>query len=147
MLSNPVTALRAFAKAMVAQRYAFAFLRGPWWFFVVNPPLQFRVVSMRLKFFFTSADEGIRHLPGGLMGGGSCELRLLLEAYLDYLRLECGLAENTLVAYRRDLELLLAVDVSGSMDAYEQRVQREGYLDALQHETFVAAVQSGSSNS
>ncbi|MCB9936041.1 MAG: site-specific tyrosine recombinase XerD [Planctomycetes bacterium] len=41
------------------------------------------------------------------MGGGSCELRLLLEAYLDYLRLECGLAENSLVAYRRDLELLL----------------------------------------
>jgi integrase/recombinase XerD len=41
------------------------------------------------------------------MGGGSCELRLLLEAYLDYLRLECGLAENSILAYRRDLELLL----------------------------------------
>lgn len=41
------------------------------------------------------------------MGGGSCELRLLLEAYLDYLRLECGLSENTLTAYRRDLELAL----------------------------------------
>lgn len=41
------------------------------------------------------------------MGGGSCELRLLMEAYLDYLRLECGLADNTLAAYRRDLELLL----------------------------------------
>jgi integrase/recombinase XerD len=41
------------------------------------------------------------------MGGGSCELRTLLEAFLDYLRYECGLAENSLVAYRRDLELLL----------------------------------------
>ncbi|MCC7507936.1 MAG: site-specific tyrosine recombinase XerD [Planctomycetes bacterium] len=41
------------------------------------------------------------------MGGGSCELRTLLEAFLDYLRYECGLAENTLAAYRRDLELLL----------------------------------------
>lgn len=41
------------------------------------------------------------------MGGGSCELRLILEAYLDYLRLECGLADNSLIAYRRDLELLL----------------------------------------
>jgi integrase/recombinase XerD len=41
------------------------------------------------------------------MGGGSCELRLLLEAYLDYLRLECGLADNSLRAYRKDLELLL----------------------------------------
>lgn len=41
------------------------------------------------------------------MGGGSCELRSLLEAFLDYLRYECGLAENTLLAYRRDLEMLL----------------------------------------
>jgi integrase/recombinase XerD len=38
---------------------------------------------------------------------GSCELRLLLDAYLDYLRLECGLSENTVIAYRHDLELLL----------------------------------------
>lgn len=41
------------------------------------------------------------------MGEGSCELRTLLEAFLDYLRYECGLAENTLAAYRKDLELLL----------------------------------------
>lgn len=38
---------------------------------------------------------------------GSCELRLLLDAYLDYLRLECGLSENTIIAYRHDLELVL----------------------------------------
>ncbi len=31
-----------------------------------------------------------------------------LSAFLDYLRAECGLAENTLVAYRHDLELVLA---------------------------------------
>ncbi|HOX07571.1 MAG TPA: tyrosine recombinase [Planctomycetota bacterium] len=31
-----------------------------------------------------------------------------LSSFLDYLRAECGLAENTLVAYRHDLELLLA---------------------------------------
>ncbi len=45
--------------------------------------------------------------PGGGMGEGSCELRTLLDTFLDYLRYECGLAENTLAAYRRDLELLL----------------------------------------
>lgn len=38
---------------------------------------------------------------------GACELRILLQGYLDYLRVECGLAENTLAAYRRDLEFLL----------------------------------------
>ena len=31
-----------------------------------------------------------------------------IGAFLDYLRAECGLAENTLVAYRHDLELLSA---------------------------------------
>ena len=31
-----------------------------------------------------------------------------LSAFLDYLRAECGLAENTLVAYRHDLELVLS---------------------------------------
>ncbi|MDC1142000.1 site-specific tyrosine recombinase XerD [Planctomycetota bacterium] len=41
------------------------------------------------------------------MGDGSCELRLALEAYLNYLRLECGLALNTVAAYRRDLQILL----------------------------------------
>lgn len=41
------------------------------------------------------------------MGDDACELRLMLEAFLDYLRLECGLADNTITAYRRDLEYLL----------------------------------------
>ena len=32
-----------------------------------------------------------------------------------------------------DLELVLAVDVSGSIDPFEAKLQREGYLKALNH--------------
>jgi hypothetical protein len=42
-----------------------------------------------------------------------------------------------------DLELVLAVDVSGSMDQEEQRLQRAGYIDALTHEHVVNAILSG----
>jgi hypothetical protein len=42
-----------------------------------------------------------------------------------------------------DLELVLAVDVSRSMDAGEQRVQREGYINGIRHPEVVAAILSG----
>jgi len=42
-----------------------------------------------------------------------------------------------------DLELVLAVDVSGSMDAEEAMLQREGYLDALVHPDVVRAIEGG----
>lgn len=42
-----------------------------------------------------------------------------------------------------DLELVLAVDVSLSMDAGEQKVQREGYIAALRHPDVISAVASG----
>ena len=41
-----------------------------------------------------------------------------------------------------DLELVLAVDVSRSMDASEQQVQREGYIEAIKHPEVVAAIKS-----
>ena len=43
-----------------------------------------------------------------------------------------------------DLELVLAVDVSGSIDARESALQREGYLAAIRSPEFVAAVRAGS---
>ena len=42
-----------------------------------------------------------------------------------------------------DLELVLAVDVSRSMDPAEQDLQKEGYIAGLQHPEVLAAIRSG----
>jgi Protein of unknown function (DUF1194) len=42
-----------------------------------------------------------------------------------------------------DVELVLAVDISYSMDEEEQRLQREGYIEALQSDEFLKALKAG----
>jgi hypothetical protein len=42
-----------------------------------------------------------------------------------------------------DVELVLAVDVSYSMDPEEQRLQREGYINAITSPEFMRAIKSG----
>ena len=42
-----------------------------------------------------------------------------------------------------DLELVLAVDVSGSIDIEEARLQRQGYVQALRHPAVLDAIQHG----
>lgn len=42
-----------------------------------------------------------------------------------------------------DLELILAVDVSGSMDFEELQVQRRGYVEALKHPEVMDAIEGG----
>ena len=42
-----------------------------------------------------------------------------------------------------DVELVLAVDTSRSMDYEEARIQREGYLSAITHKEFIDAVRGG----
>ncbi|MCX5495119.1 DUF1194 domain-containing protein [Kaistia dalseonensis] len=42
-----------------------------------------------------------------------------------------------------DLELVLAVDVSRSMDPDEQALQRQGYINALRHAEVINAIRSG----
>ena len=42
-----------------------------------------------------------------------------------------------------DLELVLAVDISLSMDVDEQRLQRDGYVAALRHPDVIRAIRSG----
>ena len=43
-----------------------------------------------------------------------------------------------------DLELVLAVDVSGSMDRGERALQRDGYVQAFLHPEVIAAIGTGS---
>jgi hypothetical protein len=45
--------------------------------------------------------------------------------------------------YNVDLELVLAADISGSMNYERQRMQREGYVRALQDTDVLRAIQSG----
>ena len=42
-----------------------------------------------------------------------------------------------------DLELVLAVDISGSIDEEEARLQREGFVNAILHPGVMRAIQSG----
>jgi hypothetical protein len=42
-----------------------------------------------------------------------------------------------------DLELVLAVDVSPSVDDFEAKQQRDGYLAALTHPSIISAIESG----
>lgn len=42
-----------------------------------------------------------------------------------------------------DLELVLAVDISGSMDLEEAQIQRAGYVSALTHPEFISAIREG----
>jgi hypothetical protein len=67
------------------------------------------------------------------------------------LRLLCAVAAaaslaGSSVAQTRppvDLALVMAVDVSGSIDAGERSIQRDGYVAALVHDDFLRAVRAG----
>jgi hypothetical protein len=53
------------------------------------------------------------------------------------------LADNRPDAIPVDTELVLAVDVSNSMDPEEQELQRDGYVTALTSREFMQALRSG----
>src|SRR5215467_3212294 len=53
------------------------------------------------------------------------------------------LADNSPTAVPVDVELVLAVDVSYSMDPEEQQLQREGYIEALTSREFLQALRGG----
>jgi hypothetical protein len=66
-------------------------------------------------------------------------VRYLLAATLTSLALFLGQA----AAEEVDVELILAVDVSSSMDAEELDIQRRGYLEAMRHPDVLSAIESG----
>jgi hypothetical protein len=53
------------------------------------------------------------------------------------------LAQKSSSAIPVDTELVLAVDVSYSMDPEEQQIQREGYIEALTSREFMGAIRAG----
>jgi hypothetical protein len=68
-------------------------------------------------------------------------MRALLLALLALLHAPALAAESEEVPV--DLELVLAVDVSGSVDAWEARQQRDGYVAALADPAVHAAIRGG----
>jgi hypothetical protein len=54
-----------------------------------------------------------------------------------------ALAQDAPVREPVDLELVLAVDISGSMDRGEQQIQREGYVEAFRDPNVVGALLGG----
>ena len=52
-------------------------------------------------------------------------------------------ADNRPGAIAVDAELVIAVDVSNSMDPEEQALQREGYITGLTSREFLSALRSG----
>ena len=65
--------------------------------------------------------------------------RLCLAAGALAASLQGAVAQDTAV----DLELVLAVDVSGSMDEDEKLLQRGGYVEAFLHDELIRTVTSG----
>ena len=65
--------------------------------------------------------------------------RLLTAAFAVMASLHAAFAADTPV----DLELVLAVDVSRSMDMDEQTLQRDGYAAAFRHKEVIEAISSG----
>jgi hypothetical protein len=70
----------------------------------------------------------------------------MLEALSLYACLACASAAPVAVPSGTtavDVELVLAVDISQSMDEKEFALQRAGYVEALRHPDFIKAVRSG----
>jgi hypothetical protein len=72
---------------------------------------------------------------------------MILKGFLTVLAVVAGLAAPLaaqLAAERPvDLELVLAADISRSMDAEEMALQRQGYAHAIRHPRIVGAIRAG----
>ncbi len=84
----------------------------------------------------------LRRLAGiGLVAGIALFLIALLGAPASAVKQRLAQAGGGPLAV--DVELVLAVDISLSMDPEEQRLQREGYIEALRDPEIIKAIRSG----
>ncbi|WOS66059.1 DUF1194 domain-containing protein [Sinorhizobium fredii] len=67
----------------------------------------------------------------------------MLQALAVLAFLIAGTTQVAAGAIQVDVEIVLAVDVSGSIDIEEAQIQRTGYVEALRHPDFINAVRGG----
>ncbi len=79
----------------------------------------------------------------GAVGGGLCAALCAVYALMAYAAPHARLADLRPGAIPVDVELVLAVDISYSMDPDEQKLQREGYIQALTSREFLTAIREG----
>jgi hypothetical protein len=81
------------------------------------------------------------HRPGNLaLGLGKMIVRVAALALVTLALLAPQAAGDEIEV---DLELVLAVDISFSMDSEEQRLQRDGHVAAIRHPEVIAAIRGG----
>src|SRR5262245_50330124 len=105
---------------------------------VLAKPVDNALASLGSTQFGSAADVGLQPLRCAFQQGSACATltdmsALLLKSLLFVFAsaLWMLLPQPTAAQTAVDLELVLAVDVSLSMDMDEQRLQRDGYVQAL----------------
>ncbi len=68
---------------------------------------------------------------------------LLTQAMLTLIAILCWLQPAVSADAKVDVELVLAVDVSLSMDSYEQQMQLQGYVEAFRDPQVLRAIETG----
>ena len=68
---------------------------------------------------------------------------MIVRFLLVSLILAFAISNRSAASERVDVELVLAVDVSWSMDPDEQRLQRDGYVAAFRHGDVIQAIREG----
>ncbi|MFA6266685.1 MAG: DUF1194 domain-containing protein [Pseudolabrys sp.] len=86
---------------------------------------------------------GRSRLYDAVAGGAIAALVALAAAVAAFAAPHPRLAEFSASAISVDVELVLAVDVSYSMDPDEQALQRDGYVQALTSREFLSALREG----
>ena len=79
----------------------------------------------------------------GIIYPGMDRIRSTLAVLAMSLAAASAALPATAAAVPVDLELVLAVDVSGSIDEQDARLQRDGYVAAIVDPRVVAAIRSG----